>query len=351
MSNLTKEELRTALINHGVTDLPPQSAKKEHFVALYDEHVAPAANGSAEFSSDDEVYLQSSPSKRTSKASKVSNTSKVSKSSAKSPKSKASESSLNGNDIDIGALDDDELFEKLKENGIAPGPIVASTRPFYEKKLALALRGESMNQTNGSNGSNGAEYSDTDPEDDAEEEQPAVETRTTRRSASSKKASQSSASLSPSPKKSSPTKFSISSSSILINNSGLRQRPVHDELDTGKLTPTPRRSIHSYKVTETSKQVITRNRDGTETKDVYRTVERTEDGKKIGGQGNGWSQKLVTLIKVVLLLGILAALAVAFFYNRDNTITVEQIEDSVKKVVEDNAGPKEDVVQGSLGDV
>ena len=137
------------------------------------------------------------------------------------------------------------------------------------------------------------------------------------RSASSKKASQSSASQSPSPKKSSPTKSSISSSSILINNSGLRQRPVNDELDTGKLTPTPRRSIHSYKVTETSKQVITRNRDGTETKDVYRTVERTEDGKKIGGQGNGWSQKLVTLIKVVLLLGILAALAVAFFYNRD----------------------------------
>ena len=136
------------------------------------------------------------------------------------------------------------------------------------------------------------------------------------RSASSKKASQSSASQSPSRKKSS-TKSSISSSSILINNSGLRQRPVHDELDTGKLTPTPRRSIHSYKVTETSKQVITRNRDGTETKDVYRTVERTEDGKKIGGQGNGWSQKLVTLIKVVLLLGILAALAVAFFYNRD----------------------------------
>ena len=36
---------------------------------------------------------------------------------------------------------------------------------------------------------------------------------------------------------------------------------------------------------------------------------------------------------------------------RDNTITVEQIEDSVKKVVADNAGPKEDVVQGSLGDV
>jgi len=350
MSNLTKEELRTALINHGVTDLPPQSAKKDELIALYDEHVAPAANGSAEFSSDDEVYLQSSPSKRTSKASKVSNTSKLSKSSAKSPKSRASESALVVDGIDIEALDDDELFEKLRENGIAPGPIVASTRPFYMKKLAMVLRGETMNQTNGSNGSNGADYSDTDPEEEQEEEQPVVETRTTRRSASSKKSSQSSASLSPSPKKSSATKTSISTSSININNSGLRQRPVHDELDNGKLTPTPRRSIHSYKVTETTKQVITKNRDGTETKDVYRTVERTEDSKKMGG-GNGWSQKLVTLIKVVLLLGILAALVVAFFYNRDNTITFEQIEDSVKKVVADNAGPKEDVVQGSIGDV
>ena len=71
--------------------------------------------------------------------------------------------------IDIPALDDDQLFEMLKKNGVEVGPIVASTRKFYEKKLSAALAGE--NATNGTNGTK--EFSDTEPEDE-EEEQPAV---------------------------------------------------------------------------------------------------------------------------------------------------------------------------------
>ena len=35
---------------------------------------------------------------------------------------------------DIDALDDDDLFEKLKENGIDVGPIVTSTRPFLPEQ-------------------------------------------------------------------------------------------------------------------------------------------------------------------------------------------------------------------------
>ena len=184
MASLTKEELRNALVAHGVTDLPPLSAKKEELKALYEEHVAPIANDSAEFSSDDEVSLKSASKRastvsRASKVSSASKLSKVSKSSSKSPK-KAAEDTLVVDDLDIDALDDDELFEKLRENGVDVGPIVASTRPFYKKKLALVLKGETMNSTNG----NGAEYSDTDPEteeEEAEEEQPAVEARVTRR--------------------------------------------------------------------------------------------------------------------------------------------------------------------------
>ena len=77
-------------------------------------------------------------------------------------------------------MDDDELFEKLKENGISAGPIVASTRKFYKKKLAMVLNGETANTSNG----NGAEYSDTDPEDEEVDDQPASTeaTVTTRRS-------------------------------------------------------------------------------------------------------------------------------------------------------------------------
>merc|ERR1712025_437441 len=52
--------------------------------------------------------------------------------------------------------------------GIDVGPIVSSTRPFYKKKLALVLKGENMVNT-----SNGDDYSDTDPETEPEDDQPA----------------------------------------------------------------------------------------------------------------------------------------------------------------------------------
>lgn len=356
MTSLTKEELRQALISHGVTDLPPASAKKDELVSLYEEHVAPTANGSADFSSDDEVDFKSSPSKRAStasRASKVSNVSKaskVSKSGSKSPQKKAEAGdSLLVEEIDIDALDDDELFEKLKENGIAVGPIVASTRPFYEKKLKMVLSGESMNGTNG----NGVEFSDTEEEDvETEpevEEEPVIETRTTRRSASSKKSSTSQSPPATSSK--SPV------SSILSNISGLRQRQAAaDEADTsGKLTPTPRRSIHSYKVSESTRTTITRNRDGTETKNVVHSVERSEDNKTGGGQ-KSWSRTVVNIIKVLLLIAILVGVYFAVITQMESSGSISQIDeivDAVNKAQESAAPPpvREDVEAGSIGNV
>ena len=73
--------------------------------------------------------------------------------------------------VDIGSLDDDQLFEMLKKNGVEVGPIVASTRKFYEKKLSAALSGETPTASNGTNGTK--EFSDTEPEEE-DEEQPAV---------------------------------------------------------------------------------------------------------------------------------------------------------------------------------
>jgi len=354
MTSLTKEELRQALISHGVTDLPPASAKKDELVSLYEEYVAPTANGSADFSSDDEVDFKSSPSKRASNASRVSKVSnvskasKVSKSGSKSPHKKAEAGdSLLVEELDIDALDDDELFQKLKENDIAVGPIVASTRAFYKKKLAMVLSGESMNGTNG----NGVEFSDTEEEDvETEpevEEEPVIETRTTRRSASSKSTSQSPQATS--------SKSPVSS--ILSNISGLRQRQAAaDEADTsGKLTPTPRRSIHSYKVSETTRTTIMRNRDGTETKNVVHKVERSEDNKTGGGQ-KSWSRTVVNIIKVLLLIAILVGVYFAVITQMESSGSMSQIDeivDAVNKAQESAAPPpaREDVEAGSIGNV
>lgn len=352
MASLTKEELRQALISHGVTDLPPASAKKDELISLYEEHVAPTANGSADFSSDDEVDFKSSPSKRASNASRASKVSNVSKASkvSKSPRKKADAGdSIVVEELDIDALNDDELFEKLKENGIDVGPIVASTRPFYQKKLAMVLRGESMNGTNG----NGVEFSDTEEEDEGTEpeeveEELVIQPRVTRRSASSKTPSTSQSPQAASSK--SPV------SSMLSNLSGLRQRQAAaDEADTsGKLTPTPRRSIHSYKVSETTRTTITKNRDGTETKNVLHSIERSE-GNKTGG-GKSWSRTVVKIIKVLLLFAILVGVYFAVIAQMESSGSmsqIDEIEDAVNKAQEKAAPPphREDVEAGSIGDV
>ena len=93
---------------------------------------------------------------------------------------------------------------------------------------------------NGTNGTNGGEFSDTEPETEPEDDQPSgvtspqvyVSTRA-RGSASSSKSNK-----------------SMTKSPADLNN-GLRKRiNLGDEIDSpfGK-KPTPRRSIHSYKVT------------------------------------------------------------------------------------------------------
>ena len=44
--------------------------------------------------------------------------------------------------LDIDALNDSELYEKLRENNIVAGPIVDSTREGYKKKLKKVFYGE-----------------------------------------------------------------------------------------------------------------------------------------------------------------------------------------------------------------
>jgi len=330
MSNLTKEELRSALISHGISDLPPQSAKKSELLALYEEHIEPVENGLDGFSSEEEIEINSSPSKRTSNASKVtkiSQSSKASKSSlsSKSPKKGKINSSEEDSELDIDSLDDDELFRLLKENGVEVGPIVSSTRPFYKKKLALVLGGGDSHL----NTSNGDYYSDTEPETEPEDEQPSA-TATKQEDVSDSPPKKS---ITRSKVQISPTKADLESP---FNASGIRQRFTQDELDTGSsLTPTPRRSIHSYKVTETTRQVITRDRDGKETKDTHHTIERTEnqginsENMSSSSSPSKISSTLYLLLKMIFLLLIVFVVYVMLTTPDGGVTPVDQIVDAI----------------------
>ena len=119
---------------------------------------------------------------------------------------------------------------------------------------------------------------------------------------------------------------------MLKETMGLRNRAAQDGVDAGggKLTPTPRRSIHSFKVSETTREVITRNKDGTQTRDIQRSVERTENGKVVSSEPKvGIMKYLVLLLKLIAVLAVLTGLYLAFTYKNDDVTSFDQIIDAV----------------------
>jgi hypothetical protein len=299
MATLTKEELKNALLSHGAP-VPPASAKKEEFLQAYEEHIAPLEDETGGFSSNDED--PTSPGKKKANRSKLSTSSRKSIGSPKkSNKVVVEETEDVEMTVDISSLDDDQLFEMLQKNGVTAGPIVGSTRKFYEKKLGLALSG-------GTNVINGNEFSDTEPEEE-EDDQPAVEVVPERRTTRSK----------------------VTSSPL--SESGLRQRlTLGDELDSSEGLVSPRRAIHSYKVTESTRQVTTRAKDGSETVDTRHSVERTESSGA-PAQKSFISSLLYPLLKLVILIILLVGLYVVFTTPSDGVTPMDKVIESINSAL------------------
>jgi len=328
MSSLTKEELKNALINHGAP-VPPSSAKKEEFVQAYEEHIAPLEVENGGFSSEDEESTSSSK-KRTSR-SKLSTSSKISSSSKKSSGSpKKAKIIINETEgiemtVDVESLDDDQLFEMLKKNGVTAGPIVGSTRKFYEKKLSIVLNGGNSSIT-------GEEFSDTEPEaEEEEDDQPSVQVAPERR-----RSTRSLVTASP-------------SSPVTLPESGLRQRltlgEMRDEIDSSPVLGSPRSSIHSYKVTETTRQVTTRAQDGSETVDIKHSVERTELTKPDPPKKSLISRMIYPTIKLIILLILLFGLYVVFTTPSDGVTPVDKVVDKVMESIKDAVPPPSEAVE------
>ena len=118
-ASLTKEQLKNELISHGVQP-PLQSARKEEFVKLYEQHVAPIVAQKGDFSSDEETEPTILDTKVCLTFILCTHLS-ITQLYQQVP---ASNNSLICNGVDVAALSDEELFEKLQAFGIAVGPIV-----------------------------------------------------------------------------------------------------------------------------------------------------------------------------------------------------------------------------------
>lgn len=139
-AQFSKERLKSELIAHNV-DLPPPESKKHAYVELYLKHVK---TNSTDFSSDEEEDHSNG----------------------------SAEKEEAGEMVDLGLLTDDQLKAKLLQCGVKAGPILASTRFLYEKKLKRLL--DSSAQTSAQHKVNGTAdagvYSDSEEEDDEEQD-------------------------------------------------------------------------------------------------------------------------------------------------------------------------------------
>uniref|UniRef100_A0A3B3D177 LEM domain containing 1 n=1 Tax=Oryzias melastigma TaxID=30732 RepID=A0A3B3D177_ORYME len=150
-AHLSKARLKSDLVAHNVA-LPPAASKKEVYVELHLRNIE--QKNAAEFSSDDEEQTQEE---------------------AVSPSENPCFENGRNEDPEVtqvpdpSKLTDECLKAALLKHGVKAGPIVASTRALYEKKLRKLLL-----HSNGDGELNGAEkaelYSDSEEEQEEEEE-------------------------------------------------------------------------------------------------------------------------------------------------------------------------------------
>eukprot|EP00096_Caligus_rogercresseyi_P002036 TRINITY_DN136_c0_g1_i2.p1 TRINITY_DN136_c0_g1~~TRINITY_DN136_c0_g1_i2.p1 ORF type:complete len:341 (+),score=122.47 TRINITY_DN136_c0_g1_i2:102-1124(+) len=178
--------------------------------------------------------------------------------------------------LNISDLSDNELFNKLNEFGVDVGPIVDSTRNIYRKKLAILMRGESnfnnsLSPTKMENGGgapvaaspalNGKEEFSADEEalelsEEIDDEEPIVvesipETiirKISRRSNASSVVKKVSRAATPRIINS-PT-AAASPNNHLSDNIAKTRISNSSNIRPDRFTPTPRRSIHSYRGNE-----------------------------------------------------------------------------------------------------
>lgn len=145
-TRLSKSRLRSDLVAHSVV-LPCDSSRKAVYVDLHLKHIDP--RHAADFSSDEEDQVFEDTRE----------------------KEKEEEPPSSGVEMrDIIGLTNDELKATLLKHGVKAGPIVASTRALYERRLAKLLHSYGPEETalNGKGDAN--TYSDSEEEEEEEED-------------------------------------------------------------------------------------------------------------------------------------------------------------------------------------
>ncbi|XP_059918784.1 LEM domain-containing protein 1 isoform X2 [Gadus macrocephalus] len=147
-AQLSKSRLKSDLVAHNVT-LPTEKSKKDVYVGLYLKHID--AKNAADFSSDEEDQV-------------VNQGHVVACHQEDTPKEKPSAVDM----LDVNGLTDDELKASLLKHGLNAGPIVASTRALYERRLLKILQSNMPSEPTVNGAGDANAYSDSEEEGDEE---------------------------------------------------------------------------------------------------------------------------------------------------------------------------------------
>lgn len=130
-----------------------------------------------------------------------------------------------------------------------------------------------------------------------------------------------------------------------LAESGLRQRlALADELDSSPASPGARKAIHSYKITETTRQVTTRSKDGTETVDTKHSVERSESqGVSPSGSRSLFSRLAYPLLKLAILLTLVIGVYLVFTTPSDGVTPIDKVADIINNAMPPAEDTKADV--------
>ncbi|XP_053339401.1 LEM domain-containing protein 1 isoform X4 [Clarias gariepinus] len=133
-AQFSKRRLKSELIPRSV-ELPPAESEKKVYLEVYMKRVG--NKNSADFSSDEEELFQTGHEEK---------------------EARRKHSDM----VDLSSLTDDQLRCKLLQYGVKPGPIVASTRMLYERRLHRLMAQHSRHTVN--NKHDFGKYSDSDEE-------------------------------------------------------------------------------------------------------------------------------------------------------------------------------------------
>lgn len=147
-AQFSKPRLKSELIAHNVT-LPAVESKKQVYVELYLKHIV--QKSAADFSSDEEdddvVEVQDSQDFEEEKDPEM---------------------------LDPSVLTDEELKTTLLKYGVEAGPIIATTRSIYERKLQRLLKPAQPRQNGGTGDAD--QYSDSEGDEESVSQQGSPET-------------------------------------------------------------------------------------------------------------------------------------------------------------------------------